>query len=123
MHQFTQKSTIPTSENQWPNGCCLSNALLQSSVGEVLDLNERGVRVLSRRLLNATLEISLHDGQHPQTIVSAEVRWIKRVGFDRYCAQLAFTGMDITKREAIRALIDTRAALTQSVQREGASAA
>ena len=67
----------------------LSQELLQSSLGPVLDLSIGGMRVHCTRAPKGQIDVILQDLEAPVT-VRADVMWTRRIRFRRYEVGLAF---------------------------------
>lgn len=78
--------------------------MLQSSVGRIHDLSETGMRVVCRREMKGMIEVAIVEGAQP-IVVKANVVWIRRIGFDRFFAGLAFEGLRSEQRNRIRGLV------------------
>jgi PAS domain S-box-containing protein len=74
----------------------LSQELVTSSLGKVLDLSRGGMRVQCSEPPKGTIDVDLSDDEETITL-RAEVMWAKRVGFGKHQAGLRFVELDSAK--------------------------
>lgn len=88
---YAQTESAPErTQSERRRACRWRPARLSSSVGRVVDLSTDGLRVISRRRLQGTLEVALYRRHLRPIIVRARVVWIRRVGFDRFVVGMVF---------------------------------
>jgi hypothetical protein len=85
---------------------------LRCSLGEIIDMSTRGVRIARRRALTPGGDIfsfTLRSGRDRLTLRGACV-WSRRSGFMRHTAGIALAGMTPDEARLLRAFIDRHAA-------------